>query len=442
MSKSGFTLIELMVAMVIGLTAITSVYSLGAGMSKQFYEEQRLATSQGTSRVAIMELRRDVSRAGLFGTPNGTLEPTCDSSPPQLPLLGGGNGAMGAFQYWPDADTGTVLNPNGDNPNVSADRLRVLTSLYLTDQLLVQSTDIGGDIVVIQSGNQAFRRTFAWGQSAGPFTSGSDPEYLDGVLDWDSAWAGESASWKGISQKGARAFQTGSVLHIETPEGRHFFRSVFGRSSNTEDEIRIDVTPSLPVGTACLPGAAEGATMAPLQWVEYAIVDPFDTNEVGSDFFDFDGMFFIDLDPANPAFNLQNTSASDLRESPNLVLVRRILNANTGNVEPSTTQVIAEFVTNFEVSFVIDTAAAGSPPNLSVIGGDSSAQSTVNNNPEDVRAVIIDLGIRNPLEDPSVDFGESDAGTRFEVDPNQAGSARVRNMRIEIPVLNVARRNL
>lgn len=442
MSKSGFTLIELMVAMVIGLTAITSVYSLGAGMSKQFYEEQRLATSQGTSRVAIMELRRDVSRAGLFGTPNGTLEPTCDSSPPQLPLLGGGNGAMGAFQYWPDADTGTVLNPNGDNPNVSADRLRVLTSLYLTDQLLVQSTDIGGDIVVIQSGNQAFRRTFAWGQSAGPFTSGSDPEYLGGALDWDSAWAGESASWKGISQKGARAFQTGSVLHIETPEGRHFFRSVFGRSSNTEDEIRIDVTPSLPVGTACLPGAAEGATMAPLQWVEYAIVDPFDTNEVGSDFFDFDGMFFIDLDPANPAFNLQNTSASDLRESPNLVLVRRILNANTGNVEPSTTQVIAEFVTNFEVSFVIDTAAAGSPPNLSVIGGDSSAQSTVNNNPEDVRAVIIDLGIRNPLEDPSVDFGESDAGTRFEVDPNQAGSARVRNMRIEIPVLNVARRNL
>ncbi|MBW1757619.1 MAG: prepilin-type N-terminal cleavage/methylation domain-containing protein, partial [Deltaproteobacteria bacterium] len=32
MTKSGFTLIELMVAMVVGLTAITSVYSLGAAM--------------------------------------------------------------------------------------------------------------------------------------------------------------------------------------------------------------------------------------------------------------------------------------------------------------------------------------------------------------------------------------------------------------------------
>ena len=73
-TKSGFTLIELMVAMVVGLTAITSVYSLGAAMTKQFYEEQRIANAQGTSRVAIMELRRDVSRAGLFGSPNGTRE--------------------------------------------------------------------------------------------------------------------------------------------------------------------------------------------------------------------------------------------------------------------------------------------------------------------------------------------------------------------------------
>ncbi|MBW1760724.1 MAG: prepilin-type N-terminal cleavage/methylation domain-containing protein, partial [Deltaproteobacteria bacterium] len=82
MAKSGFTLIELMVAMVVGLTAITSMYSLGAAMSRQFYEEQRVGTSQGTSRVAIMELRRDISRAGLFGSPNGGLESTCDATAP------------------------------------------------------------------------------------------------------------------------------------------------------------------------------------------------------------------------------------------------------------------------------------------------------------------------------------------------------------------------
>jgi prepilin-type N-terminal cleavage/methylation domain-containing protein len=442
--KSGFTLIELMVAMVVGLTAITSVYSLGAAMSKQFYEEQRLATSQGTSRVAIMELRRDISRAGLFGTPNGTLESTFDTSPPGLPLYGGGTGPMGAFQYYRDADTSTTVDnssTNNPNPGTHADRLRVLTSLYLTDQLLVQSTSIAGDVVVLQSGNQAYRRTFAWGQTAGPFTSGTAPTYLTGALDWNSAWSGETASWKGIAQKGARAFQTGSILHVETPEGRHFFRSVFGKKGNTQDEIRIEITPALPVGTACLPGAAEGSTLAPLQWVEYAVVDPFNASEVGSDFFDFDGMFFIDLDPTNPAFNLKNTTASDLRESPNLVLVRRILDSTNGNVRPNTTQVIAEFVTNFEVSFLLDNKTSPGAAPVLALEPRNTAQATVNARPEDVRAVIINLGIRNPVEDNTVEY-QADGGTRYEAKSGQKGAARVRQMEIEIPVMNVARRNL
>ncbi len=103
-TKSGFTLIELMVAMVVGLTAITSVYSLGAAMSEQFYEEQRTATSQGSSRAAIMELRRDISRAGLFGSPNAQSEPRCETDAARLPVLpqfGAGNITMGAFQYYP-----------------------------------------------------------------------------------------------------------------------------------------------------------------------------------------------------------------------------------------------------------------------------------------------------------------------------------------------------
>jgi prepilin-type N-terminal cleavage/methylation domain-containing protein len=447
--QSGFTLIELMVAMVISLLAVSSIYSLGAAMSKQFYEEQRVATSQGTSRVAIMELRRDISRAGLFGSPNGTLEPTCDAAPPSLPRLTGGTGPLGAFQYYPDYDLTTTLDPQGQNPGVSADRLRVLTSLYLTDQLLLDSASTTGDVVVIQSGNQAYRRTFAWGQAAGDFTSGSEPSYLNGQLGWDAAWESQAASWNGVSQKGARAFQTGSLLHISTPEGRHFFRSVFGRTGNTQDEVRITINPALPIGTACLPGAAEGSTVAPLQWVEYAVIDPFNQAEAGAEFFNFDGMFFIDLDPSSPSFNLKNTTANDLREAPNLILVRRILDANTGDVQPNTTQVVAEFVTNFRVSFLFDDqGGTTNPPSLStapLTGQDATSGTTdVNQNPENVRAIIIELGIRNPLEDPSVNFVQTDPRnpTRFDVDDAQRGSARVRNMRIEIPIMNIARRNL
>jgi prepilin-type N-terminal cleavage/methylation domain-containing protein len=444
-AKSGFTLIELMVAMVVGLTAITSMYSLGAAMSRQFYEEQRVGTSQGTSRVAIMELRRDISRAGLFGSPNGGLESTCDATAPTLPKLGGGTFPMGAIQYYADEDL-AVLDPETANAGVHADRLRVLTSLYLTDQLLVHSASTAGDVIVLQDGNQAYRRTFSWGQTAGPFTSGAAPKYLTGDLDWNSAWAGETASWKGIAQNGARAFQTGSVLHIETPEGRHFFRSVFGKKGNTQNEVRIELDSSdpLPVGTACLPGAAEGATIAPLQWVEYAVVDPYDDTEVGGDFMDMASVFFIGTDPNNPAANLASDGGVSTFELPNRVLVRRILDSSSGNVRLNSTQVIAEFVSNFQVSFVLDT---GSGTGSAAVSENSHTgtrdEATINANPQQVRSVIIELGIRNPLEDATVDYASvTDAGTRFEVDTAQAGSARVRKMRIEIPLMNVARRNL
>jgi len=157
---------------------------------------------------------------------------------------------------------------------------------------------------------------------------------------------------------------------------------------------------------------------------------------VGADFMDFELIYDISLDPADPAFALKGTTAADLLESPNLVLVRRVLDSVTGNVRPNSTQIIAEFVTNFEVSFVVDTNSGGiGPPTLSQSG-------SINSAPEEVRSVIIQLGIRNPLEDSTLEFAANSDRTRFEVNENQKGSARVRHLRMEVPVMNVARRNL
>lgn len=466
MKRSGFTLIELMVAMVVGLAAVSSVYALGSAMSRQFFVEQRVASSQATARVATLELRRDISRAGLFGTPNAYLkqgdtgvnrfDPTCDTTRPTLPLLGGGNGPLGAFQYYANEDI-AVLDPDSVNAGARADRLRVLTSMYLTEQLLVNSTSIDGLTLVLQTGNQAYRRTFAWGDTAGPFTTGTAHNYLDGTLDWDSAWGSETGSWKGIGQRGARAFQSGSVLHIETPEGRHFFRPAYGKGSNVQNQIRLTIQDKLPIGTACLPGAAEGATIAPLQWVEYAVIDPFspaDPVNAGNsiDFMNF-GTMFGDApisDPSHPGHAAQALTSAALADGKNhRVLVRRILDGKTGAVKTNSTQVVAEFVTHFEVSFMLDAnsgqTTGASPPTLGISKG-STAESAVNGNPERVRTVIIDLGIRSPLEDSTLEYnGDTDAGvvpTRFEIDKDAKGSARVRHLRIEVPVMSVARKNL
>jgi hypothetical protein len=140
---------------------------------------------------------------------------------------------------------------------------------------------------------------------------------------------------------------------------------------------------------------------------------------------------------------------ADLLESPNAVLVRRFLNPNDGTVLPRTTQVLAEFVANFDVSFLIDGKTTARSANADITNpenaiGDSAAdQNTINNSPHNVRSVLIELGIRSPIEDPSIPAASNSGfNTRFEVDEDQQGSARVRHIRIEIPVMTLARRNL
>jgi len=120
--------------------------------------------------------------------------------------------------------------------------------------------------------------------------------------------------------------------------------------------------------------------------------------------------------------------------------VRRILNPADGTVRPNTTQVLAEFVSNFEVSFRVDRRSGTTQAPLIEVETDPTV---INDNPEQVRSVLVNLGIRSPLEDPSIPYsGVNDENTRFEVNPNEKGSARVRHLRIEIPVMSVARRNL
>ncbi len=204
--------------------------------------------------------------------------------------------------------------------------------------------------------------------------------------------------------------------------------------------MRLRLTQALPVATACLPGAGEGSTVAPLQWVEYALVDPFDDTSVGANFMNFEA--FFDVAGTNALLESGFGSADEgaLREEGNVMLVRRILNPADGTVIPNTTQVLAEFVSNFEVSFLVDRRSGTTTAPLAPV---MDAETNINAIPQQVRSVLINLGIRSPLEDPSIPFsGVTSANTRFEVNPDEKGSARVRHIRIEIPVMSVARRNL
>ena len=94
--------------------------------------------------------------------------------------------------------------------------------------------------------------------------------------------------------------------------------------------------------------------VSPLQWVEYALVNPAALNEGGTDFMTMNRVFQADATAGHPWNDIAGHTAATLFEAPNLVLVRRMLDAQSGLPITGSTQVIAEFVTHFEVSFWVD----------------------------------------------------------------------------------------
>ena len=64
-ANAGFTLLEMLVALVAGAMAIATVYTLGAGSTRAFQEQNRIAHMQAAVRSAMEQVRRDIAQHGL-----------------------------------------------------------------------------------------------------------------------------------------------------------------------------------------------------------------------------------------------------------------------------------------------------------------------------------------------------------------------------------------
>lgn len=224
----GFSLLELMVALTLGATVVSSVYFIGGSSAKHFQEQQRIAQGQLSLRIAMEQLRRDISRAGYLGTPNSAIEPTCVA-----PGVG-----IQAVDFTNNPDIAQI--PNGAAHGVQADRL-VLVGNYLTsDSYLSAGIAAAGNQIFFQRDWQGFRRSFHLTSAGNPFS---------GALFDD-------------------AFRSNRALHIETLAGNHFFVTITGRNSATAS---VTFSPNITVGGLCLGGLGVGATVSPLSRVEYFV---------------------------------------------------------------------------------------------------------------------------------------------------------------------------
>ena len=397
---AGFTLIELMVAMTAGLVAIMSIYTVASASSRHFHEQQRVAQTQSAVRLAMEQLRRDLQRAGFLGTPNSRREVRCATPPLEI----------AAVEYLAGADTAVL--PEAATNGAKADRIRLVGNYATGDSYLATGVDGSGGRIFLQRQWQAFRRDFGVVAGTGSAEYPFDPQRFSDV------------------------FRPGRFLHIFTQQNQHFFVRITGVDPG---QAAISFTPTLPIGSACVGGLADGALVAPLVRLEYTVMDLASDPVLGSQ-----------LQPVGGTV----PTATDTLGRSSVQLVRREV-AFDGAATPlqGTERIVLDYAAFVDYRFVVDReTTTGRPPNLQVLAG-PLAQNYVQNNPEDVRSIIVTLAARTADQDPRFPWVPAGAGnpalgippTRYRVHGGVAGfrgAARVRSLRSEVVLPNLAYRGL
>lgn len=73
--QHGFTILELIVSLGLGAVITLTLFTLTAGSSRIFHEQQRVAHTQLGLRNAVERIRGDIARAGFLTTPHSQTDP-------------------------------------------------------------------------------------------------------------------------------------------------------------------------------------------------------------------------------------------------------------------------------------------------------------------------------------------------------------------------------
>ena len=142
----GFTLVELMIALLGGLFVALAVVALSKQATNTVFEESRTATAEMSGRVAIDRLRADLSRAAFMSTGNVRKDPRImvprgyTGAPVSWngPPAGTGFVNLASLQVFASSSVSSNINtlstPNGLGP----DAIRVGGNLTTTDDYVVE----------------------------------------------------------------------------------------------------------------------------------------------------------------------------------------------------------------------------------------------------------------------------------------------------------------
>jgi prepilin-type N-terminal cleavage/methylation domain-containing protein len=414
-ARAGFTLVELMVALTAGAFAIAGAYYLTGTSSRLFNEQMSVTEVQSSLRLAMEQIKRDVSRAGFLATRSrrelfdcSGVGDSVETSP--IPIDG--------FSVAVNSRSTqvTALLNTAQNTVLRTDRL-VLNGNYVTSDayLIDPSYDPASGIIALQPGHDSFVRSFTTGDGA------AIPQFQMPRFD--------------------AVFTTNRLVRIEHMQsGRVFFRRVTATAPLGTDTGTITLDAPLPV--LCF--TPSEVAISPVVRVRYQIEAPSD-------------------DRAELGLGYEDANA-DARVSANrTVLVRRELSTALGNEDvpvPGSARVVLDYAVELQVNAWYDlrTHADGTPqdpvaePPLLTYADDTSTagsltvQDLSTNTPHRFRSAVITLAARAPEADDRLPCiartSLRQPLTTFRVPdpehPTYRRCARVRSLKSEVYMPNMA----
>jgi prepilin-type N-terminal cleavage/methylation domain-containing protein len=385
--SKGFTLLEIMVSLTVGGIALGSIYAVGSASTRFFRDQQRISASQTSLRAAMATLKRDFQRAGFLSSPNtryvgeSCVEPlTVDSR-----WIGAVNG------YVKNAPKPTRLDP--DNLNSRAAEFFTVDQVWLTGNFATSgeypniNVSPDGFVVSVPMGWQSFQRDF-------------------------SNWTGANAANCDATAFQA-AFPEDRLVRLHAQNGTFFYARVASTTCAGDTTGTATITLKDSVPTTC---NMNGGWIAPVNTYFYRVVNA-ETSE----------------DDAQRRVTVLRRSEV-MAENRNNLLTAQV-GAERVNVED---RALLDYVVKFNVSFLGWFPGTGGVNRVSYV---PMTQVEVVTNPHFVRGVILDVAVRTPQQEPDFTADVPTAAFKIWAGTN-TGAARVRRMRAEMLMPNLANRNL
>lgn len=391
--RSGFTLVELMVAMTAGLAVILAAYQISRTSSRMFTEQIRRAETQMTLRSASEMMRRDIGRAGYFGV-RSTTETGC---PTTLGALG-----AAADNAAPRQISAVLVRLDGNGRPM----LFLTGNFTSSDQFLVTYENAAPTQLTLQTFRDAYRRAFI-DPASGAFLPGRFAE----------AFAPDPTQ---------PLVEQGRMLAIQDLEKRLvFLRDLTGVNAPAGVAPTLQFASPLPIGAGaggCSSGNA--LAVAPISMVRYAVEDPSGDAELAL----AAGTTYMTGKGVGAAAG--NRWALVRRE----VDLRTIDNPTPTSI-PGTARILLDFLSadDFSVEAIRDTTPfAAQPTLLRTVNPETLSAAQL----ADLRSLVIQLVVNSAERADAFGANPMDPNARLE--QRRAESGR-RFMRFEVFMPNLAR---